>query len=65
MSHAAMFLGNDSGPGHIAGALGVPTLILNGLSPGMPSEWSLFSGQDPAIWAPRRVLPAEALPFSM
>ena len=28
MSHAAMFLGNDSGPGHIAGALGVPTLIV-------------------------------------
>jgi ADP-heptose:LPS heptosyltransferase len=27
MSHASLFLGNDSGPGHIAGALGVPTLI--------------------------------------
>ncbi|WP_348267060.1 glycosyltransferase family 9 protein [Edaphobacter sp. DSM 109919] len=28
ISHAKMFFGNDSGPGHIAGALGVPTFIL-------------------------------------
>ena len=42
MSHAAMFLGNDSGPGHIAGALGVPTLILmashEGCRPSGPSS---------------------------
>lgn len=28
ISHAKLFLGNDSGPGHIAGALGLPTVIL-------------------------------------
>jgi ADP-heptose:LPS heptosyltransferase len=28
LSHARMFLGNDSGPGHIAGALGIPTVVL-------------------------------------
>jgi ADP-heptose:LPS heptosyltransferase len=42
MSHAALFLGNDSGPGHIAGALGVPTLILmashEGCRPSGPSS---------------------------
>lgn len=42
ISHAAMFLGNDSGPGHIAGALGIPTLICmataEGNLPGGPSS---------------------------
>lgn len=28
ISHAELFIGSDSGPGHIAGALGVPTIIL-------------------------------------
>jgi ADP-heptose:LPS heptosyltransferase len=28
ISHASLFLGNDSGPAHIAGALGIPTLTL-------------------------------------
>lgn len=28
ISHASLFLGSDSGPAHIAGALGVPTLTL-------------------------------------
>jgi ADP-heptose:LPS heptosyltransferase len=28
ISHARLMLGNDSGPGHIAGALGVPSVIL-------------------------------------
>lgn len=28
LSHAAAFLGNDSGPGHAAGALGLPSVIL-------------------------------------
>lgn len=42
MSHASFFLGNDSGPGHIAGALGVPTLIFmasqEGCRPDGPSS---------------------------
>lgn len=28
LSHARLFLGNDSGPGHAAGALGIPTVTL-------------------------------------
>ena len=28
ISHAKLFLGNDSGPGHIAGGLGIPSVIL-------------------------------------
>jgi len=28
LSQAALFLGNDSGPGHVAGALGIPTVAL-------------------------------------
>jgi ADP-heptose:LPS heptosyltransferase/O-antigen/teichoic acid export membrane protein len=28
ISHATLFLGNDSGPGHVAGSLGVPTLVI-------------------------------------
>ncbi len=36
---ARVFIGNDSGPGHLAGILGVPTL-------------SLFGPTDPARWKP-------------
>lgn len=34
-----LFLGNDSGPGHLAGAVGIPTHILFGLT-------------DPVVWRP-------------
>jgi len=36
---AGVFLGNDSGPGHLAGTLGLPTLVL-------------FGPTDPARWRP-------------
>lgn len=36
---AAAFVGNDSGPGHLAGVLGLPTV-------------SLFGPTDPALWKP-------------
>ncbi len=36
---AARFVGNDSGPGHLAGIVGIPTL-------------SLFGPTDPARWRP-------------
>jgi ADP-heptose:LPS heptosyltransferase len=36
---ARAFVGNDSGPGHLAGVLGVPTL-------------TLFGPTDPARWKP-------------
>lgn len=41
MSGAQLFLGNDSGPAHIAAAFGVPTAVL-------------FGASDPVIWAPWR-----------
>ena len=40
-SGAALFLGNDSGPAHIAAAFGVPSVVL-------------FGPSNPAIWGPWR-----------
>jgi len=39
LSGANLFIGNDSGPGHLAGLLGIPTI-------------SLFGPTDPARWKP-------------
>jgi ADP-heptose:LPS heptosyltransferase len=41
IASAALFIGNDSGPAHIAAAFGVPTLVV-------------FGSSDPAIWGPWR-----------
>jgi ADP-heptose:LPS heptosyltransferase len=41
MAGAALFVGNDSGPAHIAAAFGVPTVVL-------------FGSSDPVTWAPWR-----------
>jgi ADP-heptose:LPS heptosyltransferase len=41
LSKAAVFIGNDSGPAHVAAAFGVPSLVLFGTS-------------NPAIWGPWR-----------
>lgn len=41
MSGAALFVGNDSGPAHIAAAFGVPAVVL-------------FGPSNPATWAPWR-----------
>jgi heptosyltransferase-3 len=41
MSGAALFIGNDSGPAHIAAAFGVPTVVL-------------FGSSEPTTWAPWR-----------
>ncbi len=41
LSGAALFIGNDSGPAHIAAAFGIPSVVL-------------FSTSDPAIWEPWR-----------
>jgi ADP-heptose:LPS heptosyltransferase len=38
---AALFLGNDSGPAHMAAAFGVPVVVI-------------FGASDPVIWAPWR-----------
>lgn len=39
LSHASLFLGNDSGPAHMAAAFGVPVVVL-------------FGPSDPVVWAP-------------
>ncbi len=41
LSKAAVFIGNDSGPAHIAAAFSVPSVVL-------------FSASNPAVWAPWR-----------
>jgi ADP-heptose:LPS heptosyltransferase len=41
LSAASVFIGNDSGPAHIAAAFGVPSVVL-------------FSTSNPAIWGPWR-----------
>jgi heptosyltransferase-3 len=41
IASAAVFVGNDSGPAHIAAAFGVPTI-------------ALFGSSDPVIWGPWR-----------
>jgi len=38
---ASLFLGNDSGPAHMAAAFGIPEVVI-------------FGASDPAIWAPWR-----------
>jgi heptosyltransferase-3 len=44
---ASLFLGNDSGPAHMAAAFGVPVVVI-------------FGSSDPVVWAPWRT-PAEIL----
>jgi len=39
LSNASLFVGNDSGPAHMAAAFGVPSLVL-------------FSTSDPTVWEP-------------
>lgn len=39
LSKAAVFIGNDSGPAHMAAAFGIPSVVL-------------FGNSNPAIWAP-------------
>jgi ADP-heptose:LPS heptosyltransferase len=41
LSGAQLFVGNDSGPAHIAAAFGVPVVVL-------------FGSSDPVTWAPWR-----------
>jgi ADP-heptose:LPS heptosyltransferase len=60
---ATLFIGNDSGPAHIAGALGVPTVVVNFF----PSSCTLEHDNSPARFRPcgprvAIVQPAEPLP---
>ncbi|HKW99270.1 MAG TPA: glycosyltransferase family 9 protein, partial [Bryobacteraceae bacterium] len=44
---AALFIGNDSGPAHVAAAFGIPVVVI-------------FGASDPLVWAPWRT-PSEVL----
>jgi len=47
LAGASLFLGNDSGPAHMAAAFGIPVVVI-------------FGSSDPVVWAPWRT-PAEVL----
>ena len=47
LQSAMLFIGNDSGPAHMAAAFGVPSVVI-------------FGASDPAIWGPWRT-PSEVL----
>jgi ADP-heptose:LPS heptosyltransferase len=47
LASASLFLGNDSGPAHMAAAFGIPSVVL-------------FASSDPAIWGPWRT-PSEVI----
>lgn len=56
LDHATVFVGNDSGLGHIAAARGVPTLTLFG--PGRPERYRPWGSKARLIQAPNRDLTA-------
>jgi heptosyltransferase-3 len=53
LSGAALFIGNDSGPAHMAAAFGIPVVVL-------------FGPSDPTVWAPWRTAAEvlQAIPIS-
>ncbi len=54
LDHASLFVGNDSGLGHLAAARGIPTLTLFG--PGRPERYRPWQSQGQVIIAPARDL---------
>jgi len=50
LSRAAMFVGNDSGPAHVAAAFGVPSLVLFG--PSKPAIWGPWCTESEIVVAP-------------
>jgi len=50
LSKAAVFIGNDSGPAHIAAAFGVPSVVLFG--PSNPAIWGPWRTESQVIAAP-------------
>jgi ADP-heptose:LPS heptosyltransferase len=48
LKRAALFVGNDSGPAHMAAALGAPTVVI-------------FGRSDPGIWGPWKAAAAEVV----
>jgi heptosyltransferase III len=50
LSGASVFIGNDSGPAHMAAAFGVPTLVLFG--PSKPAIWGPWRTESEIVAAP-------------
>jgi hypothetical protein len=50
LAGASVYIGNDSGPSHLAAAVGAPVV-------------SMFGPTDPRVWAPRGRAPVITLPF--
>lgn len=62
LSHATLFLGNDSGPGHVAGSLGTPSVILFATLPGCdPDEPGTPERNRPIGPAVRTIRPPQRL----
>lgn len=59
LSGASLFIGNDSGPAHIAAAFGLPTLVLFG--PSKPAIWAPWQTESEIVVAPEGL---EHLPVS-
>jgi len=53
MSGAALFIGNDSGPAHIAAAFGVPVVVLFG--PSNPVTWSPWRTESQVLTSPESI----------
>jgi heptosyltransferase-3 len=52
LSHMRLFIGNDSGPGHLAAAVGIPTLTLFG--PGEPQRYRPWNPRGRWLQSPNR-----------
>jgi len=51
MAGAQLFVGNDSGPAHVAAAFGVPVVVLFG--PSDPVTWAPWRTEAQVLTAPR------------
>jgi heptosyltransferase III len=59
LARAALFVGNDSGPAHMAAAFGLPVVVLFGASdPGIWSPWRTVSQVLPLTAGPAQVIEA-------
>jgi heptosyltransferase III len=58
LGRASLFLGNDSGPAHMAAAFGVPSVILFG--PSDPAIWGPWQTASEVIHAPQDICSIEA-----
>ncbi len=55
LSLASLYIGNDSGPTHLAAALGVPTIALFG--PTDPATWAPLGREVTILWNPTECAP--------